>query len=428
MIEEHIQVVPVNAQDLSMCRLFCLLMVVLAVMAFPVPAGEISEENGVRYIRNGSEPAEGEEVIELKELWRAGGEDDEILFGSIVAATEDAEGNIYLLDAQLSVVQVYGPDGTFQKTLSREGEGPGEIQRADDILIMPDGTVGVVHFFTGKVVRFDTDGIPAGTIYPGVEDPTRGGLRSLRNLDYRGGSLVGSAGMMTIVPGESGQRIQYLARFDEKGAELVRYLEKSEEVNFGNQEYIEKDSYFVDNGGWALGPDGLVYAAPDRDAYRIHAYGPDGSLNRVIERDYGPRKRTQEEKDRVLEGVVMIINGQRVQPEAEIEDHAACISNMQVTGDGFLWIQNSHGGRDQADGIMVTYDVFDPDGHFVKQVAIACEGNAEDDVFFFMERNIILARGMRSSWLGMFGGTESSESDEEIPVMEIVCYEMPPLN
>jgi hypothetical protein len=40
----------------------------------------------------------------------------------------DAKGNIDVSDADAKHIKVFGPDGKFRTTLSRKGEGPGEIQ------------------------------------------------------------------------------------------------------------------------------------------------------------------------------------------------------------------------------------------------------------------------------------------------------------
>ncbi len=389
-------------------------------------AGEETTIDGVVHIKNDNIPPLGSEVVTLEELWRAGGQDDETIFGSIVAATTDEDGNIYLLDAQLSTVHVYSPEGEFLRTLSREGEGPGEIQRGEDILFLPDGTIGVAHFFTGKVVRFDKDGVPSGTLYPGSDDPTTGGLRSLRNLRLRGNNLVACGGTMVASPGGTAKRTSYIMSITSDGTEKIRYLDKTTETSFGRREFIEKDSYFADDDRWALGPDGKVYAAVERDRYKVHVYDPDGTLIRVIERDYEPRKRTAEEKDRVAEGVVMIINGERVMPDAQIEENAPCISGMWVTDDGTLWVRSSHGGQDQPDGIMITYDLFDASGHYQKQVSLACDGDAKEDALYFLaDGKIALARGVFSSWLGMFGGSQGEDEGDEPPEMEVILYQMP---
>ena len=100
--------------------------------------------------------------MELEEIWRIGGEDDEdVLLGIITRALVDEEDNIYLLDQQLSEVQVFSSDGEYMKTLGREGSGPGEVTRPGDFLFMPDGTLGLVQIFPGKIVKVDLNGVPA---------------------------------------------------------------------------------------------------------------------------------------------------------------------------------------------------------------------------------------------------------------------------
>jgi hypothetical protein len=208
---------------------------------------------------------------------------------------------------------------------------------------------------------------------------------------------------------------------------MTRYLEKTSTPHFARAEFNEKEEYFIDRGAWAVGPDGSVFAAPDRDAYRIYVYTPDGSLERIIEREYTPRRRTREEKDRVLDGIVMIVNGERIQPDATIEDHDACIVQLDVMIDGTIWVLSGHSNHEQAGGIMRTYDVFDPEGHFQKQVSVMCEGNGREDGFFFVgDDRAMIVKGMRSSRLGMFGSTDDDdEKADEAPELEVIYYRLP---
>ena len=62
-------------------------------------------------IDNPAAPADGATTLRLVEQWRAGGPDDEIFFGTISEFLHDADGNIYLLDGQLSEIQVFDRDG-----------------------------------------------------------------------------------------------------------------------------------------------------------------------------------------------------------------------------------------------------------------------------------------------------------------------------
>ncbi|MFH1842493.1 MAG: hypothetical protein ABIF77_04750 [bacterium] len=43
-------------------------------------------------IHNSAEPAHGLQVVQLEEMWRAGGEDSDVIFGHIFGAEADADG------------------------------------------------------------------------------------------------------------------------------------------------------------------------------------------------------------------------------------------------------------------------------------------------------------------------------------------------
>ena len=101
-----------------------LAVIFLSSFAFPGNAGEEVDVDGVIHVRNSAKPEQGVETIQLKELWRAGGDDDEVFFGTIAQVLSDPDGNTYLMDSQLSEIQVYSPDGEFLRTLGHEGDGP----------------------------------------------------------------------------------------------------------------------------------------------------------------------------------------------------------------------------------------------------------------------------------------------------------------
>lgn len=400
----------------------------LGAPAFTLAAEEVLID-GVPHIRNSATPRDGTETWQLQELWRAGGEDDEeIFFGVIGGAVIDDDGNLYLLDRQLCQVYVFSAAGEYLRALSREGEGPGELRRPRDLLFMPSGSLGVVLGFPGKIVQLDLEGNPAGAFSPGSDQPTAGGFNGISGAACRDGHLVIAGTNMS--PTDDGmRRTSYLASYALDGAEQVRFLEKNSTPDFARREFIEKDQYFVDRGGWALAPDGRVYAATRRDEFAISVYTPDGTLERVIERPYTPRKRTEAEKQEIADGIVMIVNGQRLEIEAEIEDHDPAIGRIHVTDDGLLWVLGSRGNREQPNGIMLTYDVFGPGGAFIKQVAIACPGNGRQDRLFFAgENRLVLVKGFLDAQRAMFGGSGESEGDseeeEEPAPVEVVCYEV----
>jgi len=392
-------------------------------------AGEVVAIDGVTHVRNPATPRDGIETLQLEELWRAGGEDDEMFFGVVSSVISDDDGNLYLLDRQLAEVQVYAPDGEWLRTLSREGEGPGEVRRPRQVLFMPDGTLGIVQSFPGKIVKIDLEGTPAGSLTPG-DDPTAGGFGGLDDVRYRDGHLVCCGSKMTRTD-DGFLRTQYLASFAEDGTEKVRFLEKSNAPDFSNPEFNEKEEYFVNRGRWVLGPGGRIYAASERDHYAVYVYSPEGKLERVIERKMEPWKRTPEEYDRVGEGIVIMANGRRLEIEKHIEDYEPSIAGLRVTDDGYLWVLSSRSTREQPEGIFQTYDVFDPEGHFVKQVAVACSGSSQQDNLFILgDHRVVVVKGAVEAIRTMFGnaghGGEDDENAESEPAeaepLEVIVY------
>ena len=74
-------------------------------------AAQTTYPDDVHLVKNGASPAKGLEVVQLEEMWRAGGEDSEVIFGHIFRAEADDEGNAYLLDTQLRRFRSSRPPG-----------------------------------------------------------------------------------------------------------------------------------------------------------------------------------------------------------------------------------------------------------------------------------------------------------------------------
>jgi hypothetical protein len=293
---------------------------------------------------------------------------------------------------------------------------------------MPDGTLGIVQGFPGRIVKIDLDGNPAGTFSPGG-GPASGGFAGLSGVANRGGQLVVCGNLMTQIEGGGMQRTSYLASCDEDGHEKVRFLSLTSEPDFGNPRFDEKKQYFVDRGGWALGPDGRLYTVPERDRYAIHVFSPDATLERVIERPYQPRKRTAKDIADMENGIVAIVNGRRIEVETHIEDHDPAVRQLRVDDKDNLWVLQPQGARELPRGVVRVYDVFDPSGTYVKQVRIACDGDAEADRLLFAgDDRLILVKGAEAALDAMFagfgegGGGEAEEGAPEPAPLEVICY------
>lgn len=402
----------------------------LALTALPAIGGEEVMVDGVKHVRNGITPSEGRDVMQLEEVWRAGGPDDEeALFGLIADVLGDEEGNIYVLDAQLLHVEVYSPTGELLQTLFREGEGPGEVLRPRDIVMLPDGSIGAAQEFPGKIVVVDREGIPQSNLVLGADNPTEGGFDGLIAASCRGENIVLSG--MSGSPGErpgTQDREYFLASFDRTGKETARYLTTQAIYDFTDFIFSEREHIPQFWWGFAIGPDGKVYAPADRDRYAISVFNPDGTLDRVIEKEHSQRTRSDDEVDLMRRMISNAMSGMNIEVTIDVEKTDPVVAylhrGMRVADDGSLWVLSSRGYREQPDGVMATFDVFNPEGHLVKEVAVECEGDGTHDALFFPAGDtVVLVRGYLDALAAMFGrGTPISEEGEEARPMEVICY------
>jgi hypothetical protein len=396
--------------------------------AWVVPSvwgGEAEIIDGVEYVHNGAQPRDGRQTVHLEEIWRIGGENDDALFGLITQVCHDEAGNIYILDSQLCEVRVYAPDGRKLKTLFRQGEGPGEVVQPRNLALLGDGSVGVLREVPGTLIRVDRDNNPLDNVQ--VHKPGRQGLIILDGC-FAGGSTLAFSGTHILRTEQNIQeRVNLLGIFSLAGDEIARLAEepnRRDYTNFVLSERKELPAFF-----WAtcVGPDGRVYTAPDRDRYAIKVFSPEGQLTRVIEREYEPYRRSAEEQQRLHDAFELIVRGADIEIGIEIEEYEYTIATMQhgvrVREDNTLWVLPGRGLRDQPPGVMLTFDVFDPTGRFVKQVSYACPGNGVWDGFFFVGSDrVVVVTGHVEAVLAQYGSGTSSYDDGQTASMEVICY------
>ncbi|MCP4573957.1 MAG: hypothetical protein GY838_16480 [bacterium] len=382
-------------------------------------------------VKNGAEPAHGVKQIEMEELWRVGGADDEEnFFGLVTLAEMGPDGLVYVMDVQLCQVFVYDEEGTLVKTLFRQGDGPGEIRQPRDMVIMPDGSVGLVQEFPGKIVRVDADGNPLPSIEPRLGDAADGGFVAMNMAEQRGGTFLIAS--VEIKPGDtpaSQNRVLYLSTLNDEHRVNEPLITMNAHWDFTNFTYREVENLPAFIWSSAVGPDGRIYSSAERNAYRINVWAPDLTLERVIEREYTTVKRTAD-STAWLRGLLEAAFAQVPFPvELELSDTEPDINwlnrGVQVDGAGNLWILPSDGTVDQPEGVFATYDVFTPDGKFDHQVQAVCEGDGtEDGIFILGEDRAMVIKGYVDATATMFGGGGAAveEEGEEADPMEMIYY------
>ena len=392
------------------------LLVVVAALA--VASAALAE---APHVQGGDTPRDGTVTLEAHALWQRGQEDDDLIFGAINAVQTGPDGDLYVLDQQLSQVDVFAADdGTLRRTLSREGEGPGECRRPEHMVFFPDGALGLVQYINGRIVRIGLDGTPRDVLMPPGEVNEGNALANIRRVRCRGGITVIN-GVRNKPVDDAIVRTQYLVRCDADGTPLVEYLSHAVSTDLRNYGWVEKDQWFPSHDRWDIDDQGLVHVAADRNAYRINVYARDGSLVRSYGRKEKPVRRTDEEKQRIRDSLVVLADGERLTVPVEVEDDAPIVAEVHCRPGGETWVLTTRGSRDQPEGVMLTYDVFDREGAYVRRVAVAVPGDPKEDRLHLLpDHRLALVRGAVQARRNTFGGSRSEEA--EVPVHDLTVY------
>jgi len=400
-------------------------IVVLAICFLAASVAVADDLPEVLRIVNGAAPEQGVETITLQEMWRAGGADDEdVIFGVVNQAMVDDDNNIYLLDTQLSEVKVFSPEGELINTLGREGDGPGEFRNPGDMCFLPDGTLGVLQGFPGKVIKLNMDGTPAGDWTLG--DPTAGGFYMMQTLRQRSGNVV-AGGTQQLVDQSIGEirRISFISSLDEQGMRDKDYTTSEVVMKFTEIRLDEMELIDTPDRRYDVGADGRIVAAIPRYGYEISVYSPDGTLEFIFSREYESWKRDERAAgiwQRIFE---TIQNNQAPGAPISIEDREPDVEFLRVADDGTIWVLTSRAMWDTPDGIFTELDVFSPQGRFIKQVQVVCEGDPREDFLIYDGGEMaFMVTGFWDAALARFGGAGASIDEEEAEPMAVVCYQV----
>ena len=395
------------------------LRTVAAMLFLLTLAGAVAAQDPVRIAND--QPLHPPRTIALEEMWRVGGDDGEYLFGMIIDTMADAEGNVYLLDYQMGQVEVFAPDGGHLRTLSRQGDGPGEVRVPVAMTMMGDDTLGLVEIFPAKIKKLTLDGEPAGTLTLTSEEGAQTGFNFAIGCRYRSGVLM-LAGMRGS-PVEGGQkRSHYVARFADTGVEMVRFRTADTVLQFNPPLFREDELLPPFWFGNALGPDGKTYIASSRDEYEIEVYAPDGSLERVFTREFENRPRDSRDFSRMKAMVKAWYTNFPMEVPCEFADHDPTISEIFVDADGIVWVQHNRSRHDLPDGVMLTYDTFDAEGRYLREVSVACSGDpAYDGLRFLDDGRVLLIKGyVLARWASISPGGHADFGEDEAEEMAAV--------
>jgi len=368
-------------------------------------------------------------TVVMEEFWRAGGDDEDYLFGVIGRAVSDDAGNVYLLDNQQQEVFAFDPEGAYLGLISRKGEGPGEIDRVYHMDHWDENVLGLLKGFPASLILVSMDGLPAGDLkLTAAASSGEERYLSASHFERRDGHLVAMATQKCLLDGQW-QEIRFLAAFDAVGHERHRYGEKPHGYDFKKTIVVDELGDFFPLNRWALGREGEVYLAPERDAYLVEVRDPAGALLRRIRRAAEAHHRSAAEKEEAKRGWSFASSGAIPEIRYKIADTDPLIGGLQWRNDE-LWVTTSAGERHRSDGVAACFDVLDRAGNLIEERSYVLPFDQDEDRLIFLDAHRAVrikayrsAQEARSAGLKVQIGTERVETaggGEEM--LEVILY------
>ena len=283
--------------------------------------------------------------------------DSTYMFGAIAGMSLRSDGSFSVMDRVMCNIRLFDEQGSHLRTISRPGEGPGELTNPLAFFAWRDGSFGVLDPWRGGIHRFSEDGEWLGIdldVTMNVHlDPVVVGDSSFAALRVRENV------------GESDQPIvrMFIGLFPMTFEPTVEYW--YEEVPFEPLEMANwaLRVYFYLN--WTADPvSGRVYVAPFREGeYVVRCLDSSGELIReltletlLIERD---EFEIQVERDYVAQFLTSAEGGDPIYSvECEPWAYRLPVSEIRVDDAGNLWVLR---------GIEDTprFDIWSPDGELI---------------------------------------------------------------
>ena len=124
----------------------------------PAWKGSVAKEGGITLVKNPAKPLYGPEAFSLVEELSVGGDaSPDALLASITSIAEGPDGSIYVLDQDDRNVKAFDRDGKYLRTISRQGQGPGELSAPVSVHWTVGGELAVVDA-RRRILFFDAGG------------------------------------------------------------------------------------------------------------------------------------------------------------------------------------------------------------------------------------------------------------------------------
>jgi hypothetical protein len=351
-----------------------LLMAVSIVIFAADRAGQfkVRTEKEVTIVTNGRkpDPPKGAATkLILEEIYTAGGGDlPEESFVEAIAGDVGKDGTAYVLDWKDNKVKVFDARGKFLRAFGKKGQGPGELNQPQGLIITPENEVLIVDGLNQRFAIFSLD----GKFLRNISTAKVLGISGIK-MDSRGLIVGRSTGF-----GDAGKMSLDVKIYDKDlnaKASLATF-----ETPISLQ--MKVNPFSMTNLLYALDGQGRLYRGSQK-GYEIKVLSLEGKLIKTIGRDYDPIRMTQGDKDEILKAF-SVVPGLNIKDRIQFPEVYPPYTDFVPADEGRLLVMTYEKGKVKKE---FYWDVFDAEGRYVTRVPIVGQIRLWRDgkVYFFVE-------------------------------------------
>jgi len=337
--------------------LFILSLAVLILIASSISAdqkpqwkGKIENENGVKVVKNPTEPLYGDFTFDLEEDLVIGGDPtkENAYFPKGAVLSVDDGGNLYVADFGNRRVHMFDQAGKFIRAIGRQGQGPGEYMFPSRVMFDAEGNPCV--WASRDLLRYGKDGLFRAKV------PIKTFLNN--SMFGPGGTIIG-----TTQPGPGPEGPKYtIVQLGANGAPLRTIAEYRGEYS-KDQTVIYLHWYSNRLVFAPLTDESFVYGFSED--YRLNIADKEGQTRYVIAKDEKPISISGKEKDETEKSGIYAWMGsnERKLKSDDLPSHRPYFSGISTDDAGHIYVARTGSilEKDKPNQI----DVFSKDGYFL---------------------------------------------------------------
>jgi len=336
---------------------------------------KVRTENGVTIVTNGRKPdppAGAATKLILEEIYTAGGGNlPEESFVEAIAGDVAKDGTVYILDRKDNKVKVFDARGKFLRAFGKKGQGPGELNQPQGIIITPENEVLVVDGLNQRFAVFSLE----GKFLRNISTAKAIGITSVK-MDSRGFIVAFSTGF----GGDASKMSMSLS---------VKVYDKdlNAKATLGTFEMpvslqTKINPFSATSLLYSLDGQGHLYLG-SKSGYEIKVLSLEGRPIRTIRREYDPIRMSQTDKDEMLKAF-SVVPGVNMKDRIQFPEVYPPYTDFVPADEGRLLVMTYEKGKATKE---FYWDVFDADGRYIAKVPIVGQIRLWRDgkVYFFVE-------------------------------------------